>query len=130
MAGEPSVPSWVPLGLRYVIAGLVGLPAVGKFLRYDRSVAMFTDLGLPSPELTVLLVGAIEAIAVVLLLVDVLPWAASIGLLPIVAVAFWKTGEWQALAVLLGALAIVVVELGPVGVDPPPDSPDDAAPEG
>lgn len=105
-----TIPEWAPSGLRYVIIGLVAPPAVGKFLTYARSVAFFTSLGIPSPELMVLLVGMIELAAVVLLLLDVGRRFVAVALLPVMLVAFWTTRDWQALAVLLAAIGLLAVE--------------------
>lgn len=104
------IPAWVPTGFRYVIIGLVAPPTVGKFLTYTRSVAFFTSLGIPYPGLLVLLVGAIELAAVVSLLVDVGRRPVAVALLPVMLVAFWTTGDWQALAVLLAGLGLLAVD--------------------
>lgn len=107
---EFMIPDWLPDGLRYVIIGLVAPPAVGKFLTYAQSVAFFASLGIPSPELTVILVGIIELAAVVLLLIDVGRRSVGVSLLPVMLVAFWTTYDWQALVVLFAAIGLLAVE--------------------
>lgn len=114
---EVTIPEWIPTGLRYVIIGLVAPPAVSKFLTYAQSVDFFTSLGIPSPELMVLLVGVVELTAVVLLLVDYARWAVAVALLPVMLVAFWMTGDWQAMAVLLGAVGLLAIDMGLQNID-------------
>lgn len=114
MTEEPSalmVPGWVPDILRYIVIGLVALPGVGKFLSYSQSVDFFVSLGIPAPEITVLLVGVIELGAAALLLVNVGRWIAALALLPVMVVALVTAGDWQALAVLLAVLGLLAVDL-------------------
>lgn len=106
-----TVPEWVPDILRYGIIGLVAPPGIGKFLTYSQSVDFFATLGIPSPEITVLLVGAIELGAVTALLVNRVRWIAALTLLPVMIVALVTAGDWQALAVLLAVIGLLAVEL-------------------
>lgn len=66
MSDSPTIDrSWfrtqVPSGLRLAIVGLLFGPAVSKFVTYERSVQSFTGLGLPSPDVLVLVVGAVDS---------------------------------------------------------------------
>lgn len=124
---ELVVPEWTPTVLRYGTVGLVAPPGVGKFLGYADSVALFTALGIPAPQLLVPVVGLVELGAVVLLLLDEVRWLAALSLVPVVFVALWTTGEWQAAAVLVAAVALLAIEhdaLDVAGADGPTDSPD------
>lgn len=111
---------WVPTIFRYGVIGLVAPPGVGKFLSYSQSVELFASLGLPYPEITVLLVGAIELGAVAIFLIDKVRWIAALALLPVMVVALLTAGEWQALAVLTAVIGLLAIELDVL------DVPDDA----
>lgn len=106
------VPEWTPSILRITIIGLVVPPGVGKFLTYTQSVNFFTSLGIPSPELMVLLVGAIELIAVGLLLVNKAWSLVATTLIPVMLVAIWTTQEWQAVAVLTASISLIALDVG------------------
>lgn len=116
---EVTLPSWVPSLTRYVMAGLVVAPGIGKFLTYHHSVAAFTTWGIPAPATLVLVVGAIEVGAAALLFLDKFRQAAAIALIPVMAVAFWVAGEWQAVAVILSAVLLLVIDAGLLTVDAP-----------
>ncbi|MFB6221568.1 MAG: DoxX family membrane protein [Halolamina sp.] len=114
-----AVPNWLPAVLRYVAVGLTAPPAVAKFLRYTGSVTQFTALGIPSPEVAVLVVGVVEVVAVVLLLLNRYRSLAAMSLLPVMAVAFLTAGEWQALAVSLAVLGLLAVDVEVIDVADP-----------
>lgn len=104
------VPDWTPVVLRYGVIGLVAPPGLGKFLTYSDSVAFFTALSIPSPEIMVPVVGAVELGAVTLLLLDKARRLAAFALLPVMAVALWTAGDWQALGVLVALIALLGIE--------------------
>jgi uncharacterized membrane protein YphA (DoxX/SURF4 family) len=106
------VPEWLPKLCRVVAIGLVAPPGVGTFVAYERSVRNVTAWGIPEPEVAVLVVRAIELVAVGLLLVDRGRLLAVVGLAPVMLVARWSVGEWQALAVLVALLVLAAVDLG------------------
>lgn len=105
-----TVPEWVPDILRYGVIGLVLPPGIGKFLTYGQSVALFTTLEIPSPAMTVIVVGVIELGAVALLFLNTGRWIATIALLPVMTVAFVTAGDWQALAVLVALVGLLGVD--------------------
>jgi uncharacterized membrane protein YphA (DoxX/SURF4 family) len=113
---DRQLPDWTPDLFRVVVVGLTLPPAVGKVVSYGGSVRFFTALGIPAPRLAVAVVAVVEVGAVVLLAVDRWRWAAALPLLPTMAVAYWTTGEWQAVAVFLAALGLLAVDAGIVAV--------------
>lgn len=118
------LPPWIPNLLRYVIIGLVVPPAFGKFLTYHRSTRLFDTLGLPMPEVTVIVVGALELSAVILLLLDRHRKGAGLLVGPIMIVATWTTGEWQALTVLLALVGLFATDIDVLRVDSTTTDPD------
>ncbi|QIO23031.1 DoxX family protein [Haloarcula sp. JP-L23] len=105
-----SIPDWVMVGLRLVIAALVAKPALSKFLTYGDSVAFFDAIGMPAPTFMVVVAGVIEVGAVVLLLVGVGERLAALSLISVMLVAMLYVGpDWKNLTVLVGALAITVL---------------------
>lgn len=120
------VPAWSPTVLRYVVIGLVAPPALGKFLTYHNSVALFATLGIPAPDVTVLLVGVVELGAVVLLLVDERRAGVALLLVPVMLVAIWTAGEWQAVAVLVALAGLLAIDLDVLAVSPPAGATDPA----
>ncbi len=114
-----AVPNWLPAVLRYVAIGLTAPPAVAKFLRFGSSVTQFTDLGIPSPEVAVLVVGVVEVTAVVLLLLDRYRPIAAASLFPVMAVAFLTAGEWQAVAVAIAVLGLLAIDAGVLDIAEP-----------
>lgn len=98
--------------LRFVTAGLLLGPGVSKFVTSERSVRYFRDLGLPSPELLVPLVGLLELLAAVLLVVDRASWLGALVATPIVIVAAITAGPtWQNVGVLCAAVLLVALEI-------------------
>lgn len=83
-------------------------PGVSKFITYDQSVAFFTTLGLPTPELLVLVVGGIEIGAALPLFFDRVPWLGAVLAVPIMIVAIATAGpSWQNLGVLLASTLVI-----------------------
>lgn len=94
---------------RYAIAGLTVVPGLSKFLTYGRSVAFFSQLGLPAPRYLVPLVGVVEVAAVGLLLVDTWTRVAALSLLPVMLVAAATAGvTWQNVGVAGAAVVLLV----------------------
>lgn len=110
-AARQSVPALTHTGLRLVLVVLVAGPALSKFVTHSRSVAFFDAIGMPFPAAMVVVAGAIEVGAVVLLLVGVRERLAAAALVPVMLVAILHVGpDWKNLSVLLGALALVAIE--------------------
>lgn len=105
-----STSDWLLTGVRLVLAALVAKPAVSKFLTYGNSVAFFDAIGMPFPELMVVLAGIIEVVAVVLLLVGRRVRLAALSLVPVMLVAILHVGpDWKNLSVLFGAVVLIVL---------------------
>jgi putative oxidoreductase len=94
--------------LRIGAAALLFGPGVSKFITYDRSVDFFTTLGLPAPELLVLVVGGIEIGAALSLFFDRVPWLGALLAIPMMAVAIATAGpSWQNIGVLLASTLVI-----------------------
>lgn len=98
----------LPGVLRLAIVGLLFGPALSKFVTYERSVRFFTGLGLPSPDVLVLVVGAVELGAAILLLLNRASRVAALLVVPTMVVAAITAGPtWQNLGVLTGAVVLI-----------------------
>ncbi|WP_084157064.1 aldo/keto reductase [Haladaptatus cibarius] len=99
---------WLPLVLRVLIVLLVALPAAGKFLDYAGQVEFFTSLGIPAPQLMVLVVGTIEATSAVMLLLGIAGRVAALALVSIMLVAIVTAGANPLnLTILLASIGIL-----------------------
>ncbi|SIR84077.1 putative oxidoreductase [Haladaptatus litoreus] len=106
--------TWLPLVLRVLIALLVALPAAGKFLDYAGQVEFFTSLGIPAPELMVLVVGTVEAASAVMLLLGIAGRVAALALTSIMLVAIVTAGANPLnLTILLASLVVLALGTGP-----------------
>lgn len=91
---------------RFGMAGLLG-PGVSKFVTYERLVAFFASLGLPSPAVLVVVVVA-KLLAATLLVMDRAPRAAALLAAPIMPVAVLTAGpSWQNVGVLAAAAIVL-----------------------
>ena len=98
--------------LRIGAAALLFGPGVSKFITYDHSVGFFTTLGLPAPELLVIVVGSMEIGAALSLFFDRVPWLGALLAIPIMAVAIATAGSsWQNIGILLASILVI-------GIDP------------
>lgn len=106
-----AIPEWVHIGLRLVLVALVTKPALSKFVTHENSVTFFDAIGMPAPQLMVIITGIIEVGAVLLLLVGVGERLAAVSLIPVMFVAILYVGpDWKNLSVLFGALALLVLQ--------------------
>jgi putative oxidoreductase len=113
---------YLPLVLRAVVALVVAAPATGKFLDYQGQVAFFASLGLPAPELTVILVGAVEVAALVMLVLGIAGRVAAAALVVVMLVAISTAGANPLnVVVLLGSLGVVALGTGPYSLWQPED---------
>ncbi|WP_327053587.1 DoxX family protein [Halomicrococcus gelatinilyticus] len=113
---------FLPLVLRAVVAIVVATPATGKFLDYRGQVDFFASLGLPAPELTVVLVGAVEVAALVMLVLGFAGRVAAAALAVVMVVAIATAGVNPLnVVVLLGSLGIVALGTGPYSLWQPED---------
>lgn len=105
---------WLPLLLRILIAAIVTLPAVGKFLDYSGQVEFFASLGIPAPEILVLVVGTVEVASVVMLLLGLAGRVAALALVGVMLVAVITAGANPLnLTVLLASVGILYLGTGP-----------------
>lgn len=89
-------------------AALLFGPGVSKFITYDQSVSFFTTLGLPAPELLVLVVGSMEIVAALSLFFDRVSWLGALLAIPIMAVAMVTAApSWQNIGVLLASALVI-----------------------
>ncbi|WP_424017511.1 DoxX family membrane protein [Halorientalis pallida] len=107
-----AIPAWAVKLTRGVVAALVAVPGAGKFLTYERSVAVFTALGLPEPGILVVAVGVVELAAAAALVANRWLLPAVTALVPIMLVAAGTAGPTpQNVAVLLGCAVVAADEL-------------------
>lgn len=103
---------WVPLVLRATVVAMVLPAGLIKLVRYDARLAVFAELGVPVPELIVLIVGVVELLTAVAILLGVASRLAALVLVPVMVTAMWFAGVGPTnLVVLLASGGIVV--LGP-----------------
>lgn len=116
------IPDLILAGVRLVVAWLVARPALSKALTYGSSVAFFSEIGIPHPAVMVFVVGAVEILAVVMLLVGAGGRLAALALLPVMLVAIATVGpDWKNLTVLVGAVVLLVGGTGSVSSWRPTD---------
>ncbi|ADB62871.1 DoxX family protein (plasmid) [Haloterrigena turkmenica DSM 5511] len=105
------IPEWIHSGLRLVLVALVAKPALSKFVTHENSVSFFDAVGIPSPQLMVIIAGIIEVGAVFLLLAGVGERLAAVSLILVMLVAILYVGpDWKNLSVLFGALTLLVLK--------------------
>ena len=113
---------FLPVVLRAVVALAVAAPATAKFLDYQGQVDFFVSLGIPQPELTVLLVGLVEVAALVMLVLGIAGRVAAAALVVVMVVAIVTAGANPLnVVVLLGSLGIVALGTGPYSLWQPED---------
>ncbi len=114
MSAVDGVRRWLPLLLRVLVAALLVLPATGKFLDYGGQIEFFASLGIPAPEILVLVVGTVELASVVMLLLGIAGRVAALALVGVMLVAIVTAGANPLnLAILLGSLGILWLGTGP-----------------
>lgn len=117
-----SILRWLPIPTRIIVVLLLAPSALSKFVDYPASVEYFAGLGIPAPEIMVLVVGAFEAVAVVALSLGVAGRIACVPLLAIMVVAMTTAGIVPSnVAALVGALGITLLGTGPYSVYKPED---------
>ncbi|WP_435157712.1 DoxX family protein [Haladaptatus sp. DFWS20] len=122
MSATSQLRKWLPLLLRILVAAIVTLPAVGKFLDYGGQVEFFASLGIPAPEILVLVVGTIEAVSVLMLLLGIAGRVAALALVGVMLVAIITAGVNPLnLTVLLASVGILYLGTGPYSLWEPED---------
>ncbi|ADB63355.1 DoxX family protein (plasmid) [Haloterrigena turkmenica DSM 5511] len=108
---QQSIPEWIHSGLRLVLVALVAKPALSKFVTHENSVSFFDAVGIPFPQLMVIIAGIIEVGVVFLLLAGVGERLAAVSLIPVMLVAILYVGpDWKNLSVLFGALTLLALK--------------------
>lgn len=106
--------TWVPILARLIAVVIVSVPATAKFLQYPEMVARFDAWGLPWPEVTVVLAGTVQVIAIVSLVSGVAGRVGAGALAVVMVVAVTTAGaDPMNLAVLFAATIILLVGTGP-----------------
>lgn len=108
------VKGWLPVVARVLVVASVAKPAADKFFDYPGQVAFFSSLGIPQPEIMVIVSGVTEVVAMVLLVLGAAGRLAALMLLGIMVVVLSTAGLTLASAiVLIGSLVIFVLGTGP-----------------
>jgi len=103
---------WVPLVFRVTVVVMVFPAGLIKLLRYEARVAVFADMGVPAPELLVVLIGVVELLTALAILLGVASRLAALVVVTVMVSAMWFAGVVPTnLAVLLASGALVI--LGP-----------------
>ncbi|GEM_PF-1497827 len=104
---------WLPLALRGLVVLLLGPAAVLKFVDHSGEAANFAEWGIPAPEITVLLVGAIQLPAALMIALGIAGRLAALVVIPIMVTAMVTAGVVVTnVLVLAGCLGIVVFGTG------------------
>jgi uncharacterized membrane protein YphA (DoxX/SURF4 family) len=104
--------AWLPVCLRAVVVAMVLPAAATKLVDYEGQAAFFAEIGVPAADVTVLVVAAVQLVAVAALLFGVATRLAALALVPVMLTAMaLHAVVFSNVAVLLGSVAIAV--LGP-----------------
>lgn len=112
-----AAPNWaselLPVAFRAVAAVLLLPSAAVKFVDYSGQTAVFADIGVPAPGITVLVVALLELVAGVLILTGIEGRAGALVTAGIMAVAIALVGlELSNIAVLVSCLGILGLGTG------------------
>ncbi|MEY7848727.1 DoxX family protein [Natrarchaeobius sp. A-rgal3] len=113
---------WVPVVLRGLVALLLAPAAVLKFVDYSGQAALFAEYGIPAPETTVLLIGAIQLPLAILIALGIAGRLGALLVIPIMVTAMLTAGvEATNVVVLLGCIGIVLLGTGNYSLWEPED---------
>jgi len=103
---------WLPVGVRLVVALVLGPAGALKFLDYGSEVTAFASYGVPAAEWVVPVIGVLELAAAAAIALGVAPRLAALVVIPVMvaAMALYAVVPSNSV-VLLGCVAIVA--LGP-----------------
>ncbi len=114
--------SWLPVMLRAAAVLATLGPALMKIIDYPGQVEFFRSLGIPAPEIMVVLSGAVEMIAIILLVLGAAGRAAALMLLSVVTVAIITAGPNVAsILVALSTIGILILGTGRYSLWTPED---------
>ncbi|GAB4469264.1 MAG: hypothetical protein Kow00124_04340 [Anaerolineae bacterium] len=104
---------WLPVVLRGVAVLATFGPALMKIIDYPGQVEFFRSLGIPAPEIMVILSGGAEVIAIILLVLGAAGRVAALMLLSVVTVAIITAGPNVAsVLVALSTIGILILGTG------------------
>jgi putative oxidoreductase len=104
---------WLPVVLRAAAVYVLFEPALNKFRSTEAMVGFFGSLGIPSPEIMVLLVGVVEVSAVILFATGILGRVIAVPLSVVMIVAMATAGVNQNnIIVLVSSLGILALGTG------------------
>lgn len=109
---DDTVVGWLAVGLRVVTVGALLPAGILKFLNYDSQANKFTELGVPQPELLLVVVGAVELLIAVALAVGVASRTAAALSVLVMLGAIWFVGVVPSNAIVLLA-SVGILALGP-----------------
>ena len=113
MTDREAVRAWLPLLFRAVVVVAVAPAAAEKALDYGGQVAFFEGLGVPAPATMVAVVGATEALTVLLIAVGTAGRAAGVVLACVmVAAAAFGSPNPANVAALVSALGVAALGTG------------------
>jgi uncharacterized membrane protein YphA (DoxX/SURF4 family) len=128
---EGGVRTWLPVCLRAVVVALVVPAAALKVVDYGGQAAFFAEIGVPAPEVTVVVVAAVQLLACAGLAVGVASRLAALVLVPIMLVAMALYAVVPSnVTVLLASLGLVVLGPGTYSVWGPAETVLDRLPLG
>jgi uncharacterized membrane protein YphA (DoxX/SURF4 family) len=109
---DGGVRAWVPVCLRAVAVALVAPAAALKVVDYGGQASFFAEIGVPAPEITVLVVAAVQLLACTGIAVGVANRLAAFVLVPIMLTAM------ALYAVVPSNAAVLVASVGVVALGP------------
>lgn len=111
--GDGITSDWLPVVLRGLVVLILTPPAVGKFISYSSRAANFAEYGIPAPEITVLLVGALQIFAIVTILAGAAGRLGAVSMVPVMITAMVvdAVNPFNVI-VLVGSLGIILLGTG------------------
>lgn len=111
--GDDLAGGWPPVVLRAIVVLILGPSAVGKFVLYSDRAANFAEYGIPAPEITVLLVGVVQLLAVVTILAGAAGRLGALVTIPIMVTAMVVDAPNAGnVLVLTGCVGLVILGTG------------------
>jgi len=111
--GDDIAGGWLPVVLRGLVAFILLAPAIGKFVFYSERAANFAEFGIPAPEITVLLVGGLQILAIISLGAGVAGRLGALSMIPVMLTAMWVDAvNVPNVIVLTGSVGIILLGTG------------------
>lgn len=110
---QRAIADWLPVVLRGLVALVLTPAAVLKFVDYSAEAAAFAEYGIPAPDITVLVIGAIQLPAALMIAFGVAGRLGALVMVPIMLTAMVTAGVVPAnVIVLSGCVGIVFLGTG------------------